>query len=146
METGTLAGVGSLAVLALDVRLVIPTYRGEPYAHLWRYRWLGDSLGGIVATGLLHPLRTLAALLTADRLVYRVAMLAPLALLPLLGGWALIGAPPAVIQNLLSADPVLYNFRAQYQRSCCRSSWWPRWPATPVSSAGVPATGRWRCW
>ena len=114
-KAGTLAVVGSLAVLALDVRLVIPTYRGEPYAHLWRYRWLGDSLGGIVATGLLHPLRTLAALLTGDRLVYLVAMLAPLAMLPLLGGWALIGALPVVIENLLSADPVLYNFRAQYQ-------------------------------
>ncbi len=112
---GTLAVVGSLAVLAVDLRFLIPTYRGEAYTHLWRYRWLGDSLGGIAATGLLHPLRTLGALLTVDRLVYLVAMLAPLALLPLLGGGDLIGALLPVAQNLLSSDPVLYNFRAQYQ-------------------------------
>ena len=112
---GAAAALGALVVLAVDLRLLIPAYRGEPYTHLWRYAWLGDSLGAIVATGLLHPLRTLGALLTADRLVYLAAMLAPLALLPLLGGADLIGALPALAQNLLSADPVLYNFRAQYQ-------------------------------
>jgi uncharacterized membrane protein len=112
---GALAAVGALAVLVVDLRVLIPAYRGEPYTHLWRYAWLGDSLAGIVAAGLRHPLRTLGALMTADRLVYVVAMLAPLALLPLAGGWDLIGALPAVAQNLLSADPVLYNYRAQYQ-------------------------------
>jgi len=50
-----------------------------------------------------------------DRAVYLGAMLAPLALLPLLGGWDLLGVVPALAQNLLSADPVLYGFRAQYQ-------------------------------
>ncbi len=114
-RAGTAAALGALAVLAVDVRLLIPAYRGEPYTHLWRYAWLGDSLGGIVATVLLHPLRTLAALVTVDRLVYLGAMLAPLAFLPLLGGWDIVGALPALVQNLLSADPILYNFRAQYQ-------------------------------
>ncbi len=112
---GTVAALGALAVLAVDVRLVIPAYRGEAYTHLWRYAWLGDSLGGIVATVLLHPLRTLGALVTVDRLVYLGAMLAPLAFLPLLGGGDIVGALPALAQNLLSADPILYNFRAQYQ-------------------------------
>src|SRR5581483_277850 len=55
------------------------------------------------------------ALVTVDRLVYLGAMLAPLAFLPLLGGWDIVGALPALAQNLLSADPILYNFRAQYQ-------------------------------
>jgi uncharacterized membrane protein len=47
--------------------------------------------------------------------VYLAAMLAPLAFLPLLGGWDLLGVLPALVQNLLSSDPVLYGFRAQYQ-------------------------------
>jgi uncharacterized membrane protein len=42
-------------------------------------------------------------------------MLAPLAFLPLLGGWDLLGAAPALTQNLLSSDPVLYGHRTQYQ-------------------------------
>jgi uncharacterized membrane protein len=112
---GAIAAVGALAVLALDVRFIVPAYRGEPYAHLGRYAQLGDSLGAIISTMLLHPLRTLGLVLTTDRLVYLAAMLAPLALLPLLGGWDLVGVAPALAQNLLSVDPVLYNHRAQYQ-------------------------------
>jgi uncharacterized membrane protein len=112
---GALAAVGALAVLAIDVRVIVPAYRGEPYSHLARYAHLGGSLDAIVATICLHPLRTLGTLLTADRLVYLAALLAPFGLLPLLGGWDLIGALPALAQNLLSADPVLYNYRAQYQ-------------------------------
>jgi uncharacterized membrane protein len=49
------------------------------------------------------------------RAVYLAAMLAPLAFLPLLGGWDLLGVLPALAQNLLSGDPVLYAYRAQYQ-------------------------------
>jgi uncharacterized membrane protein len=68
-----------------------------------------------MANAVLHPLRTLATLATADRAVYLAAMLAPLAFLPLLGGLDLLGVLPALAQNLLSSDPVLYGFRAQYQ-------------------------------
>jgi len=112
---GGIAAMGALAVLAIDVRFVVPAYRGEPYSHLARYAQLGDSLGAIVATLVLHPLHTLGTLITVDRLVYLAAMLAPLGLLPLLGGFDLVGVLPALAENLLSADPVLYNYRAQYQ-------------------------------
>ncbi len=97
------------------MRWIIPAYRGEPYSHLGRYAHLGGSLPEIIVNAILHPLRTLATLLTADRAVYLAAMLAPLAFLPLLGGWDLLGVLPALAQNLLSQDPVLYGFRAQYQ-------------------------------
>jgi uncharacterized membrane protein len=112
---GAIAAVGALAVLAIDVRFIVPAYRGEPYSHLGRYAQLGESLGAIVTTIVLHPLHTLASLTTPDRMLYLAAMLAPLGLLPLLGGWDLVGVLPALAQNLLSADPVLYNYRAQYQ-------------------------------
>src|SRR6185369_13500443 len=43
------------------------------------------------------------------------ALLASLGFLPLLGGWDSVGALPALAQNLLSSDPILYNHRTQYQ-------------------------------
>jgi uncharacterized membrane protein len=112
---GAVTAVGALALLAVDVRWIIPAYRGEPYSHLGRYAHLGGSLPEIIMNAILHPLRTVATLLTGDRAVYLVAMLAPLAFLPLLGGWDLLGALPALAQNLLSRDPILYGFRTQYQ-------------------------------
>ena len=113
--TGAFAAAAALGLLIVDVRWVIPAFRGQPYSHLGRYAYLGGSLPEIVTGALLHPLRTLRALLTAGRAIYLVAMLAPLAFLPLLGGWDLVGVLPALVQNLLSTDPVLYGFRAQYQ-------------------------------
>lgn len=111
---GTIA-LGALALLAIDIRWVIPYFRHEPYVHLWRYRHLGQSLGEIILTIVTHPLRTVGGLLTGRRLVYLAALLAPLGFLPLLGGWDLVGALPAVAQNLLSSDPTLYHHRTQYQ-------------------------------
>jgi uncharacterized membrane protein len=112
---GGATALGALALLAVDIRWVIPHFRHEPYVHLWRYRHLGDSLGEIILTAVTRPLRTVGGLLTGGRLVYLMAMLAPLTFLPLLGGWDLVGALPAVAQNLLSSDPTLYNHRTQYQ-------------------------------
>jgi uncharacterized membrane protein len=112
---GAVASVTALAVLAVDVRWIIPAFRGEPYSHLGRYAHLGGSLPEILANAIFHPLDTAGRLLTAGRAVYLAAMLAPLAFLPLLGGWDLVGALPALAQNLLSSDPVLYAARAQYQ-------------------------------
>jgi uncharacterized membrane protein len=106
---------GAAALLALDLRVIIPHFRREPYTHLWRYSALGHSLGGIVVTILLRPLRTLGGLLTGGRLLYLVLMLAPLGFLPLLGGWDLVGALPALAENLLGSDPILFNHRTQYQ-------------------------------
>ena len=112
---GGLTAAAAAAVLMVDVRFVIPAYRGAPYSHLGRYAHLGGSIGEIITGALLHPLQTLGTLMTGRRAVYLAAMLAPLAFLPLLGGWDLIGVLPALTQNLLSADPILYGFRTQYQ-------------------------------
>ncbi|HSE04245.1 MAG TPA: DUF2079 domain-containing protein [Methylomirabilota bacterium] len=112
---GPLIAAVALAVLAVDLRWIIPAYRGEPYSHFGRYAHLGGSLTEIVVNAILHPVRTLGALATGRRAVYLATMLAPLAFLPLLGGWDLLGVLPALVQNLLSSDPVLYSPRAQYQ-------------------------------
>ena len=105
----------ALGILFVEVRWLIPGYRGEAYSHLWRYDHLGRSLPEILATVLLHPLRTVARLATLERLVYLGALLAPLALLPLAAPLETVGALPGLAQNLLSRDPVLFHHRTQYQ-------------------------------
>ncbi len=112
---GAATMAGALAVLAVDIRWLIPWYRGTAYPHLGRYAHLAESFGGILAGLLLHPVRALAGVLSGERLVYLLAMLAPLGFLPLLSPIDLLGALPALAQNLLSSDPILYNHRTQYQ-------------------------------
>jgi uncharacterized membrane protein len=106
---------GALMLLAVELGWIIPHFRREPYTHLWRYAALGHSLGEIAATVFLRPARTLVALLTVGRVLYLVLMLAPFGFLPLLGARDLVGALPALAENVLSSDPVLYNHRTQYQ-------------------------------
>jgi uncharacterized membrane protein len=113
--TGAATSLGAFALLATEIRWIIPHFRHEPYVHLWRYARFGHSLGEIALTILTHPLRTLSDLFTGGRVIYLAAMLAPLGFLPVLSGWDLVGAVPALAQNLLSTDPVLFNHRAQYQ-------------------------------
>jgi uncharacterized membrane protein len=112
---GVTTGVIALGVLIIDVRFLIPWFRGEPYAHLARYARHGGSLGEIVVGLVLHPFRALGTLLSTDRFVYLAALLAPLAFLPLLAARDLIGALPTLAQNLFASDPILYHHRTQYQ-------------------------------
>ena len=69
----------------------------------------------IVAGVLLHPFRVLAGLVTGKRLVYLGALFAPLAFLPLLAPGTLLGLAPSLLQNLLGQDPILFDYRTQYQ-------------------------------
>src|SRR5262249_19242857 len=112
---GGATALAALMLLVIDIRWIIPHFRHEPYVHLWRYRHLGHSLPEILLTTVTQPLRTVGGLLTGGRLAYLLAMLAPLAFLPLLGGWDLVGVLPAFAQNILSSDPTLYSHRTQYQ-------------------------------
>ena len=113
---GGLLICGAFGLLIIETRYVLTYFRGESYAHhLARYSHLGRSVTEIAVTVLLHPLTTLGGLLTADRILYLFVMLAPLGALPLLAPADLAGALPALAENLLSRDPVIYNPRAQYQ-------------------------------
>ncbi len=112
---GVATGVIAVAVLIVDVRFVIPWFRGEAYPHLARYARLGGSLGEILLGLVLHPFRALGTLVSTDRFVYLAALLAPLAFLPLLAPGDLIAVLPALAQNLFASDPILYHHRTQYQ-------------------------------
>jgi uncharacterized membrane protein len=111
------AGVAaaSVALLMLDLQVIMPYFRsGAGYHHLYRYAHLGGSLGEILVSIAL-PWRWLGVLLTAPKLVYLLAMLAPLGFLPLLAPRVLAAAVPGLAMNLLSIDPILINHRSQYQ-------------------------------
>ena len=112
------AGVAALGLawLFASVEWIVPLFRGEAYPYFGaRYGHLGDGLGAIVLSPLLRPGAVLSTLLSADRLRYLGAMLAPLGFLPLAAPATAAGALPALAQNLLNTDPVLFSYRSQYQ-------------------------------
>jgi uncharacterized membrane protein len=112
---GALLAVASVLLLAADLKYVLPYFRGEPYPHLHRYAYLGSSLGEMLFNIVARPWRWIGVVLTGGRLLYLLLMLAPLGFLSLLAPRVLLAAAPGVAMNLLSIDPVLFNFRSQYQ-------------------------------
>jgi uncharacterized membrane protein len=112
---GGVALIG-IAWLFASVGWIMPHFRGEPYPYLTaRYGHLGNSLGAIILSPILRPRAVLETLLSARRLRYVAALLAPLGFLPLAAPIAAVGALPALAQNLLNSDPILFNYRTQYQ-------------------------------
>jgi uncharacterized membrane protein len=106
----------AVAVLAVDVGWLMPWFLGvHHYDHLHRYRHLGGSLGDVLVSIAFRPWRWIGIVLTPAKLVYLGAMLAPLGFLPLLGVPALAAVLPGLAMNLLSVDPKLINYQAQYQ-------------------------------
>lgn len=112
---GAVVAVASVALLALDLAVIMPHFRGTAYPHLGRYAHLGTSLGEILVSFVARPWRWLAVLADARKLGYLLAMLAPLGFLPLLAPRTLAAALPGLAMNLLALDPVLFHHRTQYQ-------------------------------
>jgi uncharacterized membrane protein len=112
---GAAVAAASVLLLAIDLRYVMPYFRGEPYPHLHRYAYLGSSLGDVLLSIAVRPWRWLGVVLTGGKLLYVLLMLLPLGGLPLLAPRVLAAALPGLAMNLLSVDPALFNFRSQYQ-------------------------------
>lgn len=112
---GAAVAVASVLLLAVDLKYVMPFFRGEPYPHLHRHAYLGSSLGEILLNIVVRPWRWVGVAFAGGKLLYLLLMLLPLGFLPLLAPRALAAVVPALALNLLSIDPVLVNFRAQYQ-------------------------------
>ena len=113
---GGLVAVAAVVLLAFDLMILMPAFRGDgPYHHLYRYTHLGSGLGDILLTLVARPWRWLPVLFTVPKLVYALAILAPFGFLPLLAPRALAAAAPALAMNMLSVDPILINPRSQYQ-------------------------------
>jgi len=113
---GSAVAVGAVLLLAFDTRVLIPHYRGEAYTHLVkRYVHLGDSVGDVLVTLAVRPWRWVPVVLQPPKLVYLLAILAPLGFLPVLAPMAAASALPGLAVNLLTFDRVLFNYRSQYQ-------------------------------
>ena len=112
---GAALAVASVLLLTFDLKYLMPVFRGEPYPHLHRYAYLGSSLGEILVNIVIRPWRWIGVALTGFKLGYLLVMLVPLGFLPLLAPRALPAVLPGLALNLLSIDPVLANFRSQYQ-------------------------------
>lgn len=113
---GAAVAVGCVALLWVDMSVLMPHFRGEPYPHLVkRYAYLGDSLPEVLANMVVRPWRWLTVVFTPGKALYLLALLAPLGFLPLLGLRAAAGALPGLAMNLMSTDPVLFHHRTQYQ-------------------------------
>src|SRR5205823_6139727 len=81
---GAVLSVAAVALLMVDLQVVMPYFRaGAGYHHLYRYTHLGRTLGEILVSIAL-PWRWLGVVLTGPKIVYMLAMLAPLGFLPLL--------------------------------------------------------------
>jgi uncharacterized membrane protein len=138
---GAAVAAASVLLLAVDLKYLMPYFRGEPYPHLDRFEYLGSSLGEILINMVIRPWRWIGIALTGGKLVYLLVMLLPLAFLPLLAPRVLAAALPGLALNLLSVDPALTNFRSQYQafvlpflmlaaiEGYARIRAWPRAPA-----------------
>jgi uncharacterized membrane protein len=112
---GAAVAIVAVVVLFADVQWVMPAYLGAGYNHLIRYTHLGHSLSDILVSLVTRPQRWLAVVLTPPKLLYLLALLAPLGFLPLLGPRALVAALPGLAMNILSVDERLFHHRSQYQ-------------------------------
>ncbi|MGH7305867.1 MAG: DUF2079 domain-containing protein [Candidatus Rokuibacteriota bacterium] len=114
-KLGAAVALASVLVLFIDLKYVMPLFRGEPYPHLHRHAYLGSSIGEILVNIVVRPWRWVGVALTGGKILYLLLMLLPLGFLPLLAPRVLMAAVPTLALNLLSVDPVLANFRSQYQ-------------------------------
>ncbi|GAC1569849.1 MAG: hypothetical protein NVS3B18_01480 [Candidatus Dormibacteria bacterium] len=113
---GLLLAAAALAAFAVIVGVVMPSERlGAPGDLADRYTYLGGrSVGAMVRGALAHPGRPLGRLGSRSSLMGAGVALLPLAALPLLAGWPLLGALPALLVALLSADAGQASLRYPY--------------------------------
>ena len=115
-RAAALLTVGCVALLWIDMNVVMPHFRGEPYPHLLkRYAYLGETLPKVLVSVVLRPWRWLAVVVTPGKAMYLLTIVAPLGFLPLAAPRVAAAALPGLAVNLLSTDPFLFHYRTQYQ-------------------------------
>ncbi|MBS3063634.1 MAG: DUF2079 domain-containing protein [Candidatus Diapherotrites archaeon] len=103
---GALVAGISAAWFVLAILVIIPYFRGTPYAYLGGpenfYPDFGGTPSEIVVKIISDPLHTVSYMVNAKNLGWLALLLLPLAFLPLAGIEALLIASPAFLQNLLA--------------------------------------------
>lgn len=107
-------GFGSLAYLLLFVAILHPRFAPNAGSFELHFGPWGDSMGAAVVRWLTDPAAVLAHLAAPVRWSYPLRVLAPLALLPLLGWRWLLPAAPLLAINLLSHFPTTTNLDSHY--------------------------------
>lgn len=110
---GLLAASGIAAFFAI-IYLVIPHFREEPYAFVWRYSYLGPDLPAILTTIVTRPLYVAHHVFTVEKLQYIWRVFGPLGLLSFLSPSQLLLAVPTLAQSLLSNFPFQYGINFWY--------------------------------
>jgi uncharacterized membrane protein len=104
-----------LAWSAIAIGVVIPHFHTAGESDFYgRYSEVGGSAAGIVKTTFTHPLRIVHAAFGDRDLHYLLALVAPLAALPLLSPLVLIAALPELAVNMLSATPTQTSIHFHY--------------------------------
>ena len=113
---GVAMAILCVGLLWLDMNVLMPHFRGEPYPHLVkRYAYLGHTLPEVLASVVVRPWRWMPVVFTPEKAFHLLALLAPLGFLPLAAPRVAAAALPGLAVNLLSTDPFLFHHRTQYQ-------------------------------
>lgn len=111
--TGTAIAVAGAAVAALALGVVSHyNVAGDPFAG--RYEEVGGSPAGILKTLVTDPLTILGAAFDGRGLAYLLALLVPLAFLPLAAPLALLPGLPDLALNLLSSTDTQTSIHFHY--------------------------------
>jgi len=120
LRWGIIPGILALISFYLLVFVFIPRMSGlpigrpQPYYVGQDYKDLGGSVGGVLFTMILHPVKTLHYLLTPVNLSFLVAIFNPIMYLPLGAPGVLFLVSPIFLQHLLSASQTEHNIRYFY--------------------------------
>ncbi len=108
---GTVLLVGGLIWSIVAFKVIIPHfYPGVQANNYWyRYEALGSSPGAAILNLIIHPWFLFTTFITIDRFYYLAGLVRSVGFLPLLAPEWLIPALPALAENLLSTDPLLYS-------------------------------------
>lgn len=112
---GLLLALVGVAWFLVCMSLIIPHFNpahASPY--FARYAYLGHGPRGVVVGILTHPSTVWNVLTDPARLTYLSALLSPAGYLPALAFPVLLLVWPAIVINMLSADPTMYSGFYQY--------------------------------
>lgn len=150
---GLAAAVAGVLAFLVVVLLAMPFFRGgQPSDLAASYAWLdpgSTSLGAYLRAALTHPGLVVGHLLAPTALRGWALALLPLALLPLLSGWALPGALVPLLVSLLSSDVYQGSLQAAHGLEsapllvACALLGWRRLPPLPqvARTAGLALAG-----
>lgn len=104
---GFYIAVGGVAYFLLAIQIIIPHFRGAPYAFVLLPSYLGATAIDKLAAFALNPIFIIKSLIFPwpDKLLAFIQITGPLSFTPVFGGSALLMIIPAALIKWLSSDP-----------------------------------------